>query len=69
MLCIFFMFFCINKISGILSANLTLPFGGNAAVVTEGSPFEDGLQANRSVFPLHRIFCLLKYLIAFNSPP
>lgn len=68
MLCIFFTFFGINKISGISSANLTLPFGGNAGVVTEGSPFQDGLQANRSVFPLHRIFCLLKYFIALNSP-
>lgn len=49
MLCIFFTFFGINKISGILSAKLTLPFGGNAVVVTEGNPFEDGLQANRCV--------------------
>lgn len=49
MLYIFFMSFGINKNSGILSANLTLPFGGNAVVVTEGSPFEDGLQANRCV--------------------
>lgn len=53
--CIFFMFFGINKISGILSANLVLPFGGDDEVVIEGSNFEDGLQANRSVFPLHGI--------------
>ena len=61
------MFFGINKISGILSANLVLPFGGNAVVMIEVSKFEDGLQANRSVFPLHGIFCPLKYFIALNS--
>lgn len=61
MLCIFSVFFSINKISGILCANLALPFGGDAVVMIEVSEFEDGLQANRSVFPLYRIFCLLKY--------
>lgn len=61
------MLFGIDKISGILSANVALPFGGDAVVIIEVSKFEDGLQANRSVLPLHGIFCLLKYFIALNS--
>lgn len=53
MLCIFFVFFGINKTSGILSANLALSFGGDAVVKIQVSKFENGLQVHRSVFPLH----------------
>lgn len=67
MVCIFFVFFGINKISGILSADLALPFGGNTVVMIKVSKFEDGLQANRPTFPLHGMFCPLKCSIALNS--
>lgn len=69
MLCIFFIILGINNISDILTANLALPFDGNAVLMTEVSEFEDGLQANKSVFPLRCsvMLCPLKYFIALNS--
>lgn len=58
MLCIFFMSVGIRKISRMLSADLTLPFGGDAVVMIQVSESEDGLQANRSVFLLHVMLSL-----------
>lgn len=57
----------INKISDISIAILALPFDGNAVLMTEVSKFEDGLQANKSMFPLHVMLCPLKYFITLNS--
>lgn len=42
----------------MLSADLTLPFGGGAVVMIQVSKSGDGLQAHRSVFPLHAMLCL-----------